>query len=200
MLVKICGLTTEAQVSAACEAGADALGFVFAEGSVRQITKAQATALLAAVPDGVIKVAVYKHYAAMDAIEIADLGFDAVQAFTYEALLPDGAFALPAIRDDMVVRAPPGAMNADGFAGCLLVEGARSGAGVTADWHDVQEIAEHVPVILAGGLTPENVAEAIATVRPRGVDVSSGVESTRGVKDPTLIRAFIGAVRATEGA
>ncbi|TNE86829.1 MAG: phosphoribosylanthranilate isomerase [Deltaproteobacteria bacterium] len=199
MLVKICGLTTVDHVRAACEAGADAIGLVFAVGSVRQVTKEQAKTLLAAVSPGVLKVAVYKHYAAMDALEIADLGFDAVQAFTYEALLPDGAFALPATREDMVVRAPPGALRPEGFKGCLLVEGAQSGAGVTANWEDVQEIAEHVPVILAGGLTPENVAEAIATVRPVGVDVSSGVESTRGVKDPTLIRAFIGAVRATEG-
>lgn len=198
MLVKICGLTTVDQVRAACDAGADAIGLVFAEGSVRKVSVEQARTLLAAVSPGVVKIAVYKHYAAMDAVEIAELGFDAVQSFTYEALLPEGAFALPAMREDMVVRAPPGAMNPDGFKGCLLVEGAVSGAGVTANWDDVQEMAEHVPVVLAGGLNPGNVAEAIATVRPVGVDVSSGVESTRGVKDPDLIRAFIGAVRATE--
>ena len=200
MLIKICGLTRPEDVKAACDAGADALGFVFHEASPRFVTVEQVKPLLAAVPEHVLTVAVYKHYAAMDAIEIAGLGFGAVQAFTYEALLPKGSFALPAARDDMVVRAPPGAMAPEGFMGCLLVEGASSGEGVEADWHEVQEIAEHVPVILAGGLNPGNVAEAIAEVRPRGVDVSSGVESTRGVKDPTLIRAFIGAVRATEGA
>ena len=200
MLIKICGLTRVEDVRVACEAGADAVGFVFHEASPRFVTVEHVRPLLEAVPANVLKVAVYKHYAAMDAIEIARLGFDAVQAFTYEALLPEGAFALPATRDDMVVRAPPGALTPEGFKGCLLVEGASSGAGVVADWHEVQEIAEHVPVILAGGLAPDNVAEAISEVRPRGVDVSSGVESTRGVKDPTLIRAFIGAVRATEGA
>lgn len=200
MLVKICGLTTEAQVRAACEAGADAIGLVLVEGSPRQVSPARARQLLAAVAPGVTTIAVYRHFAAMDALDLADLGFHAVQAFTYEALLPEGAFALPAVRDDMVVRAPPGALQPEGFRGCLLVEGAHSGAGVAADWHEVAEIAEHLPVILAGGLTPDNVAGAIAAVRPRGVDVSSGVERTRGEKDPDLIRAFIGAVRATEGA
>lgn len=198
MLVKICGLTTVEDVQAACEAGADAVGLVFALGSPRQVSAEQARVLLAAVAPGVTKVAVYGHYAAMDALEIADMGFDAVQAFTYEALLPEGAFALPVVRDDMVVRAPPGALAPEGFRGCLLVEGAQSGAGVTADWEDVAEIAEHLPVVLAGGLTPQNVAEAIAAVRPVGVDVSSGVERVRGEKDPDLIREFIGAVRATE--
>ncbi|MCO4745043.1 MAG: phosphoribosylanthranilate isomerase [Proteobacteria bacterium] len=200
MLVKICGLTTVEDIEAACDAGADAIGLVFAEGSVRQVSPEQAKTLLAAVRPGVIKVAVYKHYAAMDAILLDGLGFDAVQAFTYEALLPEGAFALPCTRDDGVVRAPPGAHTHEGFRGTLLVEGAQSGAGVTADWDEVREIGEHLPIILAGGLTPENVTEAIETVRPKGVDVSSGVEASRGIKDPARIRAFIGAVRATENA
>jgi phosphoribosylanthranilate isomerase len=80
----------------------------------------------------------------------------------------------------------------------FVYEGAESGAGETVDWSRAAGIAERGSMILAGGLTPGNVAEAITRVRPWGVDVSSGVESERGVKDSELIRQFIGAVRAAE--
>jgi phosphoribosylanthranilate isomerase len=82
----------------------------------------------------------------------------------------------------------------------LLLEGARSGAGEKADWTRAALVARRTQLVLAGGLDAGNIAWAIRTARPFGVDVSSGVESARGVKDPAMIREFIGAVRAAERA
>ena len=105
--------------------------------------------------------------------------------------VPDGISRWPVLRQ----RLP---FEDDDLGGEFIYEGAKSGQGEVVDWSRAAELATHRQMILAGGLSPENVATAVRTVKPYGVDVSSGVESSPGVKDSGLIRQFISAVRAAE--
>lgn len=194
MFVKICGLTDERAVDAAVEAGADALGFVFAE-SVREISPNRARALCLTVPPEILKVAVMRH---PDADRLAtvleDFEPDWIQTdFEDFGSLPeiDAAEPLPVYRDGET-------LGLTALPKRLLFEGRVSGSGTTADWDEARRLAGRTEVILAGGLDIENVAAAIAHVRPFGVDVSSGVESARGRKDPSKIREFVARVRAGE--
>jgi phosphoribosylanthranilate isomerase len=189
--VKICGLRTAAAVAAAVEAGADALGFVFHEPSPRNLTPAEAKALAVAVPPGTERVAVFLH----PAQSLVDAVLEAVQPDTIQAdaadlarlRLPPGLRTLPVLRSGSVPpQLPPR----------FLYEGMLSGAGETADWAEAAALARRGELLLAGGLAPSNVASAIACVRPSGVDVSSGVESSRGVKDAAMIHDFVSAARA----
>lgn len=194
ILVKICGLGTAADVEAAVDAGANAVGFVFAE-SVRRVSPQQAAKATAQLRNDVRKVAVMRHPSAEewrdvlltfrpDALQ-TDIGdFDSLE-------VPDSVVKLPVIREgDPVV---------DGdLPDVFVYEGQQSGAGQAVDWQRAAKIAARGTMILAGGISAQNVAEAIATVRPFGVDVSSAVESEPGKKDPTLIKEFIDAVRAAE--
>jgi len=194
VFVKICGLTTPDAVAAAVAAGADAVGFVFAE-SPRRVDVRTAAALSREVPDGVVRVAVMRQPSARDWAEVRD-GFrpDWLQTDATDlATLALGAHcvALPVFRDT-------GPCEQSDWPTPLLFEGGRSGSGLTADWGKAARIAERTDLILAGGLSPDNVAAAIAAVRPWGVDVSSGVESAPGRKDPDRIAAFIARARAAE--
>jgi phosphoribosylanthranilate isomerase len=191
MLVKICGLTTPEAVDAASEA--DLVGFVFAP-SPRQVTAEQARDLAARLPERVRRVAVFQdataeEIAAVCAIFPADL----VQVEPGPTL-PPGVGLLPVFHDHSDVIAEVERCS----DALILLEAAGSGggSGQTGDWSRAAALAGRRAVVLAGGLRPENIAEAIASVRPAGVDVSSGVERSRGVKDPARIRAFIGAARA----
>lgn len=194
MFVKICGLTDASAVEAAVAAGADAIGFVFAD-SVREIAPARARALCHDVPARVIRVAVLHHPSpARYADVVARFAPDWIQtdADDFEQLsVPAGTTRLPVFRDGAtaaVAAWPPR----------LLFEGHVSGSGRTADWDTARDIAGRSELILAGGLDAGNVAAAIEYVRPFGVDVSSGVESARGRKDPRKIREFVARVRALE--
>jgi phosphoribosylanthranilate isomerase len=199
IFVKICGIRDVAHAEAAVEAGADALGFVFAE-SPRNITPGEAAVITQHLPRGVKRVAVMWHPSNEDWQAVLETFHpDALQTDVedFKALrVPDTIACWPVIRqmgpDTMAV--PDTAM----VSGPFVYEGADSGMGETVDWSRAAAVAERGSMILAGGLTPGNVAEAIARVQPWGVDVSSGVESERGVKDTELIRQFIGAVRAAE--
>lgn len=188
--VKICGLTDAEAVATAIDAGADAVGFVFAE-SVREVSIEQAT-LLAGIARGLVTiVAVMRHpdpgYAAEVQARVQPnwLQTDA-DDFATLTLLP-GVRALPVCRDGDA---------AIGDASRLLYEGRRSGSGELADWRRAATLAGERELVLAGGLAPDNVAAAISAVRPWGVDVSSGVEVSPGIKDPKRIRDFITAARA----
>jgi phosphoribosylanthranilate isomerase len=196
VFVKICGLSTPRAVAAAVNAGADAIGFVFAE-SPRQVTPRRAAGLCRDVPPVIIRVAVMRHPTAKAWQAVAD-GFAPDWLQTDAADFPGLAVAerfgrLPVVRDTE-------SLDADEIAAdeLLLFEAADSGQGVRADWDRAARLATGRQLILAGGLTPDNVGEAIATVRPYGVDVSSGVESRRGVKDTGRIAAFLAAVREAE--
>ena len=192
VFVKICGLTTPEGVAAVAEAGADAAGFVFSP-SPREVTPARARALAAALPAGVRRVAVFRHPAPGWIARVLEaFPADWVQSDAVDLSGADlgGAEALPVLRS--------GAPLPPLLPELLLFEGPESGAGRTADWEAAAALAAQVPVILAGGLHPANVEAALASVRPWGVDVSSGVEPAPGVKDPARIAAFVAAVRSFE--
>ena len=199
MFVKICGLKTQEHVDAAIAAGADAVGFVFAE-SVRRIDPAAAAAITGSVPDNVKRVAVMLHPSNSEWQQVlADFDPDVLQtdAGDFDALdVPDSIERWPVYRETNKVADPflPGLKGSATF----LYEGAKSGQGETVDWSRAAKIAEQGNMILAGGLGPANIADAIRAVCPWGVDVSSGVESAPGQKDPRLIQAFITAARAAE--
>jgi len=192
--VKICGLQNAASVVTAVNAGANAVGFVFAE-SVRQVTPAAANAAAQNIPAEVQRVAVMRH-PSNDEWQSVLTGFapDILQtdAEDFEKLdVPDSVVCWPVIREGSA--AASGALPP-----VYIYEGANSGVGQRVDWSRAAEVAHNGQMILAGGLTVDNVATAIRMVRPFGVDVSSAVESTPGHKDDELIQQFIGAVRAAE--
>ena len=195
VLVKICGLTTAESVAAAVEAGADAAGFVFAE-SVRRVTPQAAHALAEGLPDTMARVAVMKH-PTVEEVRSMQAGFAPTFLQTEygdfgQIEITGACRPLPVLRAGapLPARLPP----------LILFEGPQSGSGETTDWRQAAKLARKTRLILAGGLDPDNVGEAIRQVRPYGVDVSSGVEAAPGRKDPRLISRFVEAVRAAERA
>jgi phosphoribosylanthranilate isomerase len=195
--VKVCGLSRPADVEAAVAAGADAVGFVLTP-SPRQVPPATARALAALVPAGVATVAVFRGEP-LDEVRraAAEAGVGTVQLHGGE---PPEAFA--ALRGDglRLIRATsPGARSplTTGAYGedLLIVDSPRPGSGERWDPAALGSRPSG-QWMLAGGLAPDNVAEAVASLRPWGVDVSSGVERARGVKDPALIERFVTAAKA----
>ncbi len=190
VFVKICGLREKRHVDAALAAGADAVGFVFAE-SVRKVSPAQAAEVTAHLGGDVTKVAVMLH-PTNDEWQAVLQGFapDVLQtdADDFASLeVPEAIERWPVYREGSIEP---------GTAGTYLYEGAKSGRGETVDWSRAAEHAVNGRMLLAGGLTGANVAEAIAVVRPFGVDVSSAVESAPGQKDSEKIAEFINAAKA----
>lgn len=190
--IKICGLTTSEAVSAALSAGADAIGFVFAE-SVRRTTPERASHLAAPARGRAKCVAVTRHptQSAVDAI-LSVFQPDLLQTDAEDLVhlkLPKLLELLPVLRATGVTPAvlPPR----------LLFEGPISGSGAQVNWKEASALASQTQMVLAGGLTPENVSRAIAIVKPYGVDVSSGVEQQPGIKSVVKIAAFVAAARAT---
>lgn len=209
ILVKICGLTEARHVAAAVEAGAAYVGFVFFAKSPRHVDLAAAARLALQVPPGVAKVALTVNAtdAELDAITGA-LPVDMLQLHGAEAPARvaevRARYGLPVMKAVGVADAGDlAALQAHGrVADQLLVdarppEGAAlpGGNGLAFDWRLVARRYWPCPWMLAGGLTPANVAEAIRLTGARQVDVSSGVETAPGVKDEALIRAFIAAAR-----
>lgn len=198
MFVKVCGVRTEADVDAAVEAGADAVGIVFAAGSVRQVGPEKARQLAERVPPGVLAVGVFRAMPAAQARQLAvDSGVTAIQL---HGPYPAAAFAELADLPVTLIRATSLVPGTDVRAGAcgehlLLLDSPVAGSGTR--W-DLSRLAGARPAgrwLLAGGLSPANVGEAIAAARPWGVDVSSGVESSPGVKSHHLIREFVSAAR-----
>lgn len=191
MWIKICGITSADAVAAAADAGVDAIGFVFAP-SPRQVTPGQAAQLAALAPKGILRIAVAQHPLQMKVDEICrTLKPDYFQT-DFEDLrelkIPGHVKVLPVVRFGRKTPSPLPAR--------MLFEGPSSGIGEVADWGRAAELARQTEVILAGGLSAQNVEEAIAVVRPFGVDVSSGVENEPGVKDPEKIHEFVRVARA----
>ncbi|HXD88152.1 MAG TPA: phosphoribosylanthranilate isomerase [Urbifossiella sp.] len=207
--VKICGVTTPEDAAHAAESGADALGLNFYPQSPRCISATQAAAIVRAVPAFTSAVGVFVSTPLRQACAIAyQLGLRGLQ--TYDDSPPaDDAFPfahIPAFRiadaaglerirqyvaAAKLANRPPAAILVDS-----LVAGQMGGTGHTAPWQLLAGFDVGVPLILAGGLTPENVAEAIERVRPWGVDVASGVEASPGRKDPRKVERFVAAVRS----
>ncbi|MEO0422679.1 MAG: phosphoribosylanthranilate isomerase [Pseudomonadota bacterium] len=189
--MKICGVTSFEAIEAVSAAGADRVGFVFAP-SPREVSAMQAKQLAMALPRHVERVAVFKH-AAQDAVDEVLAAFPAhwVQADAAslaQVTLPPGVRPMPVLRDGEVA-------SHDALPTNMLYEAPVSGQGVCADWDAAAGLAKQAWLMLAGGLHPGNVEQAIEHVRPAGVDVSSGVERAPGEKDPERIVAFVNAAR-----
>jgi len=195
MLVKICGLTRPGDAEAAIEAGADLLGFVFVPGTPRFVDPSRAIWIRDLV--GVETVGVFRDQELDSIIAIRDLlGLDRVQLHGEE---PESWF--DALGPDTLRRVQPrGAdpwQRAAMLSGrCLPLFDPGAGDGEPFDWRALRQRPTGLWVGIAGGLSPENVTEAVHTVRPALVDVSSGVESAPGIKDPNLVGAFVAAARA----
>jgi phosphoribosylanthranilate isomerase len=219
--IKICGVRDPATAVAAADAGADAVGLVFAPGSPRCVTQAEAAAVIAVLPPMVEPIALFVNEpVARVRMVCAALGIRCVQLHGDETpeqvaqLAPLRVIkAIPFVAGEMETTLAPWRMGPVRPAALLWDApmgkssgGQRGGSGTTLDWDALRQLQHQgmmagLPAsILAGGLNPGNVGQAIATVGPFAVDVSSGVESSRGVKDPALIQAFCAAVRAADGA
>lgn len=201
--VKVCGITRPQDAASAARAGAWAVGLVFCARSPRCVSIAQAELILRALPPGVLKVGVFldAHVTAVRKIR-GRLSLDLVQLHgrgaseTALALGPENLILAAPLREAGDVARAWGAPAEYVLVDRDRTAGAPRGA---VDWALAGRLARRRPrTLLAGGLTPDNVAEAVRKVRPWGVDVSSGVESRAGIKDPALVRAFLAAVRRAD--
>lgn len=203
--IKICGITRPEDALAAAAAGADALGFIFAPESPRRVTPERVRRITAELPGGIVTVGVFVNQDAAFVEGIAaSCGLDLIQLhgdespeycrrFPRERLIkavwPSGADDIGCLADY-----PVRAFLADGRDGRR-----RGGTGRTADWARAAEVGRVYPLVLAGGLGEDNVREALALVRPRAVDINSGVESAPGIKDPERLRRVVAAIRDFAG-
>lgn len=201
--IKICGLTRESDVDAAVAAGADALGFVFYPKSPRFVTPARAAELARRVPPFVSITALFVNAAPPEiAVVLAQVPVSLLQFHGDETETACKHWQRPYLR---AARVRPGmdllqyALGFSSAQGLLLdafVDG-YGGGGETFDWSLIPPALPR-PLVLSGGLTPENVGEAIRAVRPVAVDVSSGVEASKAIKDAVKMAAFVAAVRAAD--
>ncbi len=213
--IKICGITNVNDALAAVEAGADAIGLNFYEGSKRFVNTETARQIVAAVGERAEPVGVFVNASAECISEVCD--GTALRVIQLHGERLDSVELISGIRDPSITIihahsfGPRGmeAVYEDMFdasgsaADAVLVDAAApgmyGGTGRTIDWNrlvNYEASIGRIPLILAGGLTPENVAEAIRTVQPHGVDVASGVESSPGKKDAAKVRDFVAAARA----
>ena len=198
---KICGITRVEDALAAVEAGADAIGLVFYAKSPRAVSIEQAKAIVAALPPFVTSVGLFVDMPreTLQAL-LREVPLDLLQFHGDESPADCEGFARPYIKalrvraDQDVARMMAPYSGACGILLDTFVEGVPGGTGAAFDWSLVPREAGK-PIILAGGLTPDNVAQAIAQVCPYAVDVSGGVEAAKGIKDAGKVKAFLQAVQ-----
>lgn len=201
--VKICGITTRDDAVAAAELGASAIGLVFWPASPRCLDAARAREIVMALPPFVAAVGVFVNQVS-EAAEIAStVGLSAVQFHGDETPASYRDFPLPVIKSVPVLdRSALQEAEAIPMETTILLDAhdrvKRGGTGRVIDWTIAAQIARNRRTILSGGLTPENVGTAIAAVAPYAIDVSSGVESAPGRKDPEKLRALFAAVGGTQ--
>lgn len=208
MLIKICGITSLADARAAVNAGADALGFMFYRPSKRFITPMAARAIIDQLPAGIARVGVFVNAPEPEVREVvAVTGIDTLQFHGEETPEFCAGFRPLRLWKAFRVESADSLRHMRHFPAVdawLLdshVAGSHGGTGRGFDWDlAIGAKLKGRPVILAGGLNPENVAAAVAQVRPYGIDVSSGVESAPGIKDHAKIAAFIRNARIAEQA
>ena len=194
MFVKICGVTTEEDALLAVGMGADALGFNFVPGSSRQIRPAVARDIARRLPGGILTVGIFKDELKETVIEVVHTaGLQAAQLHGREST--DDSMWI-AERVPYLIKAFAAGESAidrldDYGANAVLVDAPEPGSGEVFDWSMLDGRERGRPLILAGGLNPENVAQAVHTVKPWGVDVASGVESAPGIKDPGRMKELI---------
>jgi phosphoribosylanthranilate isomerase len=201
--VKICGITSADDAAAAVEAGADALGFVFAPGTPRLVQLDVAERIVKELPPFVATVGVFVDQPLEDLLRIADrCHLRAVQLHgsepeAYSRRIPFTVIKAIRVRDAHDLRAietyPAHAFLLDAF-----VEGQAGGTGMAISWDLARHAKGKAPIILSGGLRPETVGQAVRLVRPYGVDVSSGVERSPGRKDHKKVREFLAAVHEAD--
>ncbi len=199
MFVKICGITRPADAIAAVDAGADAIGLNFVPASRRCIDVEVARAILAVVPDRVMTVGIFREHPANEVLEITGaLGLEAAQLHGDD---PPEVTAAVATGVETVIKA----VAADSLsvraidehaADIVMLDAPIPGGGVPFEWGIVGDLVTKHKILLAGGLGPDNVAEAVRRVRPWGVDVASGVEAEPAEKDPDAIARFVAEARA----
>jgi phosphoribosylanthranilate isomerase len=193
LFVKICGITSEADALLSISLGASAVGFIFAP-SPRQVAVQLAGDIVKRLPEHVLTVGVFRNEApqrVVEAVRMAGLG--AAQLHGQETA-EDTQWIRA--RVPMVIKAFRAGERAisrfeEFGADYLMVDGDNPGSGQVFDWRLAEGVADHHRLIVSGGLRPDNVAQAVAHLRPGGVDVSTGVESAPGRKDPLLVRDFI---------
>lgn len=203
MRVKVCGNTALATAMVAVDAGADMLGFIMAPGTPRTVSVARAREIVSRLPPTVDTVGVFVDRPVAEVEEVAaEVGFTVLQLHGPEAWKDFAGLPYPlikAIRLDAAAAAaaidwpPAGIILADTHAPGLL-----GGTGRTFPWEWVADLGLHYHLVLSGGLSAANVSDAVRALRPWGVDASSRLESSPGVKDPELVRAFVGAARRVE--
>ena len=199
--IKVCGITTPEAAVAASELGVDAVGFVFFAESPRHLVAERAMELVSYLSPLVTRVAVFRHPRSSEIAEVVSRlcpqVIQAEPAAEVSAAIPSHILHLPVFHDgsDLGERVAKFVAQAGNDATVVLEASGRGGRGLAPNWTRAAEMARSVRLVLAGGLTPDNVAEAIRSVRPYAVDVSSGVETKPGVKDPKLIEEFVTAVR-----
>ena len=200
MFVKICGITRLSDACHAVEHGADALGFVFWPGSPRQIAPQRAAEIIAALPSRVTPVGVFVNGSVEEIRDVvASTGITTVQLHGDEPADYAAALGWPVMKAVNVDEAER-TCAAWPAGTTFLVDASdpvrRGGTGTLVNWERAARIARDRKVVLAGGLTPANVADAIAAVRPYGVDVSSGVEDAPGVKNSDKVTRFLASARS----
>ncbi|RKQ57050.1 phosphoribosylanthranilate isomerase [Vogesella indigofera] len=202
--IKVCGFTRVADAVAAANLGIDAIGLVFYDKSPRHVGIAQAQTIIAALPPFVTVVALFVN-ATREEIEavLAQCAIDVLQFHGEELPAFCRSFHRPYLK---AVRVQPGTdlqtlaaqyHDARGLLTDAFVEGAHGGTGKTFDWTLIPAQLP-LPLILSGGLDEHNVADAVRRVRPAAVDVSSGVETGKGIKSPQRVADFVAAVRAAQ--
>jgi phosphoribosylanthranilate isomerase len=197
VFVKICGTTTEEDALLAVALGTDAIGFVFAP-SRRQVRPDDVRSIVKRLPHEVLTFGVFVNERPERVVEIAStVGLHGVQLSGREPLSEVRWIRerLKFVIQGFTAGDPALAVAANGPADVVLVDSPNPGSGQVFDWRLAEGTPGGVRLLLAGGLTPENVAEAISRVRPWGVDVATGVESAPGRKDPRKLRRFIEAAR-----
>jgi len=206
--IKICGIKDLDAARAAADAGADAVGFVFHKGSPRVVEPAVAWEIIGSLPPFVTSVGLFVNATVerfCDIEEQCPTDLSQLHGEEDEELVTEcGPNIIKAVAfDPATIAAELARWDGVPEVAAILVDGSKGGEGKTLDWHELAKHtagrdADATPIILAGGLTPKNVGEAIRAVRPWGVDVSSGVERDRGVKDAGMIAAFCAAVQAAD--
>jgi len=202
VFVKICGTTSEEDALLAVAMGADAVGFIFAP-SPRQISPARARDIVRRLPPEVLTVGVFRNELPERVVEVVNAsGLRGAQLHGRET--PEQAQfvkeRVPVLFQAFVAGDPNILHARDYRAHAILLDSPSPGSGEVFDWRLADGVPDGVRLLMAGGLGPDNVSEAIASVHPWGVDVVTGVESSPGHKDPVKVREFIAAAKGAEPA
>ncbi len=202
--IKICGITRREDALCAAESGADALGFIFHPKSPRYITVERARAIVAELPEGIVTVGVFVNRPAEEVERTMEAcGLDLIQLHGDESSAYCRRFPAGRVIKAIALRtAEELGQLADYEVRAFLVDardaGRYGGTGKRADWELAARLGESHPLILAGGLAEENIAEALASVAPGAVDINSGGEQSPGIKDHDRLRRIVGIIRGMD--